>query len=76
MPKPTWYQQTIREEMARMGFVGAADPRHIEAYMRLEHGTLDGLSRWQFRDEVVVGLECIRQGGVEAAERCALSFGL
>jgi hypothetical protein len=23
----------------------ASDPRHVEAYMRLEHGTLDQLSR-------------------------------
>lgn len=70
------YQQMIREELARMGLVGAADPRHIEGYMRLGHGTLNGLSREEFRFEVEVGVACVKEDGVEAAERNALSFGL
>ena len=69
------YTQTIREELARQGKIGT-DPRHIEAYMRLEHPTLDGLSRSQFNQEVSVGIDCIEQGGISAAESCAQSFGL
>lgn len=72
----SYYQQVIREELARMGRVGAADPRHIEGYMRLGHGTLDGLSAAEFRLEVEIGLECIREDGTEAAECNAQSFGL
>lgn len=52
------------------------DPRHIEAYMRVGHSTLDGLSVRQFAAEVVLARDCIREGGVEMAERIAKSFGL
>lgn len=70
------YQQIIREELAVMGRVGAADPPHTEAYMRLEYGTLDHISREQFRTEITIGLACIREGGTEAAEQLAQSYGL
>jgi len=30
-----YYQQAIREEIARQGHIGI-DPRHVEAYMRME----------------------------------------
>jgi hypothetical protein len=52
------------------------DPRHIEAYMRLEHSTLDGLSGWQFAKEVEIAKGSVDEGGVEQADRCARSFGL
>ncbi len=70
------YQQTIRETMARLGRVGAADPRHIEAYMRLEHSTLDGLSPRQFDDEVEIGIACVEADGTANAESLAQSFAL
>lgn len=69
------YANTIREELARQGKIGT-DPRHIEAYMRLEHPTLDGLAREQFAQEVSVGIACVEEGGIAAAESCAQSFGL
>lgn len=52
------------------------DPRHIEAYMRVEHSTLDGLSRQQFAAEVRVAAQCVDEGGIEMAERIAKSFGM
>jgi hypothetical protein len=52
------------------------DPRHIEGYMRLAHSTLDRLSARQFKREVDISIACIREGGKEAAERNAQSFGL
>lgn len=70
------YHILIREALARAGHVGAADPRHIEGYIRLEHPTLDGLTPDQFQAEVVFSLRCVLQDGVEAAERLAQSFGL
>lgn len=70
------YADSIRHELAAMGFVGMFDPRHVEAYMRLEHSTLDGLSAAQFRSEVAMAAECIRAGGVADAEGLALSYGL
>ena len=71
----TPYTQAIREQLARTGHIGT-DPRHVEAYMRLEHPTLDGLSTRQFADEVRIGVACIQEAGVDTAERCAQSFGL
>lgn len=69
------YSKIIAERMKKMGIDGF-DPRHIEAYMRLEHSTLDGLSSQQFDDEILIGIECIKEDGLENAEMCAKSFGL
>jgi hypothetical protein len=70
------YQQTIKEILAAQGCVGKYDPRHIEAYMRLEHSTLDGLSLSKFKREVTLCAQCVDEGGRDAAERNARSFGL
>lgn len=75
-PRTSPYAQLIRESMARIGRIGAADPRHVEAFMRLEHGTLDGLARHQFDTEVGIAIACIREGGIEGAEELAQSYGL
>lgn len=64
------YQKRIKE------IAPEHDPRHIEAYMRLEHNTLDGLSYEKFKQEVAIGVECIKEAGIENAEKCAQSFGL
>ncbi|HPD73319.1 MAG TPA: hypothetical protein PLL30_16230 [Candidatus Krumholzibacteria bacterium] len=71
-----YYQQAIREEMAAMGRIGAADPRHVEAWMRLEHSTLDGLSRSRFTAEVKTALDCIAAVPTSESESLAKSFGL
>ncbi len=52
------------------------DPRHVEAYMRVEHPTLDHLDKERFAAEVRVACKCIDQGGLDLAEQCALSYGL
>ena len=39
MARWTFYQRFIAERTKDI------DPRHVEAWMRLEHSTLDGLSR-------------------------------
>jgi hypothetical protein len=52
------------------------DPRHIEAFMRSEHPTLDGLSPSRFRSEVRMAAACIDEGGAVFAEKIARSFGL
>lgn len=68
------YERTIREIAAEAGFVGV-DPRHIEAWMRLEHGTPDHLSRASFRSEVTELCELIREAPAES-ESLAVSYGL
>jgi len=70
------YGKMIRESLAKQGMLAQFDPRHIEAFMRTEHPTLDGLSSQQFDAEVAIGAECVRVGGHEMAERVAKSFGL
>jgi hypothetical protein len=73
--RESFYAPRIRETAARLGFIGT-DPRHIEAYMRLEHSTLDGLAEWQFNAEVETACACVAVDGTEGAEACARSFGL
>jgi len=70
------YQKMIRERLAKMGYIGKYNPRHIEAYMRLEHSTLDGLSSKQFDNEIKICIDCIKYDGIENAENCASSMGL
>lgn len=52
------------------------DPRHVEAYMRLESGTLDCLSPAQFRREARMAVRCIDAAGTNQAELLAQSFGM
>ena len=72
----SYYTQAIREALARAGRVGAADPRHIEGWLRLEHGCLDGLSAGQFQSEVETALACIAAASAQENESLAESFGL
>jgi len=69
------YQQTIREMAAALGYVGI-NPRHVEAWMRIEHSTLDWMDRNRFRDEVEIAIACIRHAGPDKSESLAQSYGL
>jgi hypothetical protein len=70
------YRERIRLILAKLGFIGKYDPRHVEGYMRLEHSTLDQLGPRQFESEVRVAVECIDAGGKDRAERLAVSCAL
>ena len=50
-------------------------PAQIEAFMRVEHSTLDGLSRSRFASEVRFACQCI-DADPAMASRLAASFGL
>ena len=52
------------------------DPAHVEAWMRLEHSTLDGLNPVRFAREVAVAVECIRTAGITESDKLAHSYGL
>ena len=65
----------IREVLLQIGRP-SIDSRHVEGYMRIEHPTLDGLSAPVFEGEVRIAVACIDEGGLEAAEDNAQSFGL
>lgn len=78
MPEPTmgemacwtFYQRYIAERTRDV------DPRHIEAWMRLEHPTLDGLSEREFSDAMYAALATAMDTGPEQSETLAASFGL
>jgi len=67
-PKVTPYGTQIRQ------LAPSHDPRHVEAYMRLEHGTLDRLSPRQFAADVKMAVACI-DADPAMAERLAQSYG-
>lgn len=58
------------------GLVPDEDPAHVEAWMRLEHPTLDALSAETFAREVAVAVECIHAAGVDQCDALARSYGL
>lgn len=64
------YAETIRS------IAPSYDARHVEAYMRVEHDTLDWISASRFAAEVRIACACVDAGGTEMAERIARSFGL
>ena len=75
MAGSSFYQEMIREVLA-MEHHAEVDPRHIEAYMRIGHPTLDGLSYPEFCFEVAVAIECVAAEGVQGAEALAQYFSL
>ena len=54
---PTFYQRLIAERTTDV------DPRHIEAWMRLEHPTLDALSAAESTREVDEAAALVRAAG-------------
>lgn len=52
------------------------NPVHVEAWMRLEHDTLDCLSPSMFRHEVAIACACIDQSGQQATAELTRSMGL
>lgn len=71
----SFYGTYIARALARAR-IGDVDPRHVEGWMRVEHGTLDALCPERFAREVAIAVECIRSAGVEESERLARSYGL
>lgn len=69
----TYFQKSIT---AKNLVPSGVDPRHIEAYIRLQYSTLSHLDWPAIRREVRIAVDCIKHGGVEQAEQCAQSFGL
>jgi hypothetical protein len=69
------YQKMIEKILKKIGRAHM-DPRHIEAYMRLEHEVLDGLSREQFEVSVQISSCCVQAEGHVKAEELAKSYAL
>jgi hypothetical protein len=70
MSRWTFYQRFIAEH------VRDTDPRHIEAWIRLAHPTLDGLSRSEFVCAMYEALAQVQDAAPTESEALAASFGL
>lgn len=71
---PMGYQKMIAEILTDMGRDDS--PRHVEAWMRIEHPTLDGLSPLAFAHEVRIASDCARAAEVGESDSLADSMGL
>lgn len=71
-----YWQEKIRLELAQQGHIERYAPRHIEAFIRIEHSTLDWMDKGRFALEVEIARKCIDAVGSETAEVCARSLGL
>lgn len=69
------YAQLIEEVLAASGRSSTVSTRHVEAWMRCEHPTLDALSPRQFKHEVAVAYDCA-VADFNTSERLAQSYGL
>ena len=73
--KKSFYHNLIADICLKQR-MGAHDPRHIEAFMRIQYGTLDHLPRSKFEEEVKLFHMGGASGGGDEWEECAKSFGL
>lgn len=69
------YQQMIRETLANQGRIGVK-PHQVEAWMRLEFGTLDALGGAAWNRAVREAVDCIDGCPESQSERLAQSYGL
>ncbi len=69
------YQGRIAETLVGLGAPGAS-PRVVEAWLRLEHGTLDGLGGAAWVAAVRLALGCAQASAPAENEELARSFGL
>lgn len=73
------YRESIDRALARSGHAGQYDARHIEAWMRNHHSTLDQLSPAQFDAAVEQArriVDLFTPSHQNLSERLAKSFGL
>lgn len=69
------YSKTIMKVLEKCGRP-TVNPRWVEAFMSLEHPSLNGLGEESFEREVALAIKCIDFLGPEKSEQCAKSFGL
>jgi hypothetical protein len=72
---PSMCRALIREDAERLGRPDV-DLRQVEAYMRLECGPIDRLSRTEFLNEVIVAIHCLDTAGPQRANQLAARLGL
>jgi hypothetical protein len=70
------YAERIAAVMEEEGVRAEVSVRHVEAYMRVGHPTLDGLSALTFREEVRLAVLCVEAVALVKSEALARSYGL
>lgn len=70
----TAHRSTYADRIAELA--PTFDPRHVEAFMRSAHPTLDHLDAVWFAREVRIACQCVTTGGEPFAEQIARSYGL
>lgn len=75
MNRRSQYAPFIEQTLAIKGRTDL-DPRHIEAWIRVEHSTLDWISCERFDSEVEIAIDCCEQAGQRDSERLAVSYRL
>jgi hypothetical protein len=71
----SYYQKLIELRLVMMNR-SDVNPAHIEAWMRLEHGTLDALSARAFAREVAICVDLVDEAGLDRSDELAMSYGL
>lgn len=74
-PRRAPYHNVIIKQLEKLGRTDI-DPRHIEAFMRVQYRSLDALSDRDFFNEAKICIACVDQVGKEEAEKTARSEGL
>lgn len=69
------YRDFIVQDLAKIGQPDV-NPAHVEAWMRLECGTLNSLTPARFRREVKLAAACVAASTPEENASLAESFGL
>lgn len=70
------YAKVIATILEQQGVGGKYQPADIEAWMRLEHPTLDAMPAGQFAQEVMVSTTCIDMATPAQTARLRRSYGL
>lgn len=69
------HNRFLRQRLDALG-LPTEDPRHVEAWIRVAHQTLDALSAEEFDGEILTAVATARQAGYAMNERLAASFGI
>lgn len=76
--RTSFFQTVIRDQLRQLGDKAKdVDPRHVEAFMRLENDNrLDLLTTQRTREEVVLAVAAVHEAGPVASEQLAKSYAL
>lgn len=75
MPRSQMYASAINATLVKIGRTDVS-PVYVEAWMRVEHPTLDGLTAYGFAQEVEIAVDCVDHSTEAENLKLAQSYGL